>query len=141
MTSTTVTTQVNNDFCNTCNEISDTNNISYHNLIKRYDNKFDSSIDNIIGSERFNTIGAIINTDYLNISFVERFSTIGATVNQSMRTMTSSSSEELYSTNGETSKTSYQKVIEEESYNNNRETPEETATGTSTTSSTIGFVV
>ena len=75
--------------------------------------------DNIIRSERFVPIGATVNPDYLNISFVECFSAIGATVNENYDIIVIQG---LYSTNGETTKTSRNGVNEEERYNSNGET-------------------
>ena len=116
---TTAPTQVNNDFCNTCNEISATDNNSYHNITKRYDNKFYSSIGNIIKSERFDTDRATVNNGYLNLILCELFKAIGATGNVKYLNLIEV---ELFSTNGETTKTSYDGVNEEERYNSNGET-------------------
>ena len=119
---TTVTIQVNNDFfCNTCNEISDTNNISYHNFIKGYDNKLDSSIGNN-KSEPYMTINDTTETSYLNIIFVELFVPISATDNTDYLSIINV---EPFDTISETTKASYRNVIREEKLNSNGEATEE----------------
>ena len=120
--STTATTQVNNDFCNICENIGETTTFSYHNLIRRYDNKVCSSIGNIIRSERYKAIVATTNIDYLNVILVERFDTIGATVNDSYLSLIVF---EGFSTNGATGKTSYNGVIGKKKRNSNGETTNE----------------
>ena len=115
---TIVITQVNN-FCNICNKIGATNSTGYHNLIERCDNKVDSSIGNIIKRERFSTIRATVNNDYLNIILFERFDTNVATGNVSYLSLID---KELFDTFGETTKASRNDVIRRESYNTNEET-------------------
>ena len=117
-----MTTQVNNDFCNICNKIGATNNTGYHNLIERYDNKIYSSISNIIKSERFSTIRATVNNDYLNISLVETFAPIGATDNVSYLNLVAV---EGFNANGDTTEASYIGIIYEESFNSNGDTTNE----------------
>ena len=81
---TSVTTQVNNDFCNIYKAIGATTNLGYLNVIL---------------VERFDTISATVNIDYLSIIMGERFSTNGETAEASYNYVIR---EEKHNSNGET---------------------------------------
>ena len=138
---TTATTQVNNDFCNISENISETTTFSYHNLIRRYDNKFAFSTRQHHQKRDLRQPSVQQSTMTTSTSsLVETLQT--PSVQQSTMTTLTSSWASTSTPTVRQAEASYNGVIGEgeERYNTNEETTEENSDFIVTTSSTVGGV-